>query len=137
MEFMKNIIYDKILFYVDLENKKMTKNFYHNSLIKIFNYFKEDKINYLYKRDNIHNLNIISKIKINPLIQKLILYDTNNKMIEGNYLLDSYLNNIPFWIISKNENFKISKITIIYFDSSINELTDNFMDKTLYDILKK
>ena len=115
----------------------MTKNYYHNSIIKILNYFKDEKINYLYKRDNIYNLNIISDIKINPLIQKLILYDTNNIKIESNYLLNSYLNNIPFWIISENENLKISKIQIIYFDSSIKELTDNFMNQTLFDILKK
>jgi hypothetical protein len=137
MEFTKNILFDKILFHVDLENKQITKNYYHNSIIKIVNYFKEDKMNYLYKRDNIYNLNIISKLKINPLIQKFILYDTNNIKIESNYLLNSYLNNIPFWIISENENFKISKIQIIYFDSSIKELTDNFMNKTLFDILKK
>lgn len=137
MEFTKNILFDKILFYVDLKNKKITRNYYHNSLVKLYNYFKNDKDIYFYKRDGIFNLNITYEPKINPLIQKFILYDLNNMKIDSDKILNNYINNIPFWLVCKNENINVSKIQIIYFDNSLKELTEDFMYKSLYQILKK
>lgn len=137
MEFTKNILFDKIIFYVDLDNKKITRNYYHNSLVKLYNYFKNHKDIYFYKRDGIFNLNVNYEPKINPLIQKFILYDLNNMKIDSDKILNSYINNIPFWLICKNENINVSKIQIIYFDNSIKELTEDFTSKSLYEILKK
>ena len=137
MEFTKNILFDKIIFYVDLDNKKITRNYYHNSLVKLYNYFKNQKDIYFYKRDGIFNLNINYEPKINPLIQKFILYDLNNMKIDSDKILNDYINNIPFWLICKNENINVSKIQIIYFDNSIKELTEDFIYKSLYQILKK
>ena len=138
MDILKNILFDKIIYFVDDNKKILIKNkYFHNTLIKTYYFFKNENKKILYKRDGIYNLNIIDKIKINPLIFDFELHN-NNVILDGEYLLNTYRNNIPFWIILKNENLNIDKIKIKYFDNSekiVNCL--NMYEKTLYEILKK
>ena len=138
MDNLKNILFDKIIYFVDDNEKKLIKNkYFHNSIIKTYYYLKNENKKFLYKRDGIYNLNINDKTKINPLISGIELYNKKNEIIDGEYLLDTYRNNIPLWIILKNENLDVVKIKIIYFNNSekiINCL--NIKHKSLYEVVK-
>jgi hypothetical protein len=136
MEYIKNTLFDKVIFFIDFENKLIKRNkYFHNFFIKLFCHFY--KKFYLYKRDGIYHINSKDNLKINPLIKNFELIN-NNKITNGNYLLDIYRNNIPFWIILENENINVDKIKIKYFDNSEKQIDClNMKDNLFYNIIKK
>lgn len=137
MEYISNTLFDKVIFFIDFENKSIKRNkYFHSFFIKLFCQF--DKKFYLYKRDGIYNINNINdNLKINPLIKNLELIHNNN-IFDGNYLLDIYRNNIPLWIILENENINVDKIKVKYFDNSEKQIDClNMKDNIFYDIIKK
>lgn len=70
-------------------------------------------IKYIYKRDDIISYSNLSSNKIIPLLLSIKL-EKNNNMIDLKDIFGTYENNVPIYIIFKNENIDVEQEDQLY-----------------------